>query len=95
MIRGSSKLFHNVQTATAAYMKLEAFKKLAYCDNVKDLAVYTHQLRWIKSPAELELMKESASIACQVLTSLYCMTYYLVTKIFELQNPNEAGMHIW
>jgi len=70
MIRGSSKLFHNVETATPEYMELEAFKKLAYCNNVKNLAVYTHQLRWIKSPAELKLMKESASIACQVLSSL-------------------------
>jgi len=70
MIKGSSKVFHNVQTVTPAYMEIEAFKKLAYCNNVMDLAVYTHQLRWIKSPAELKLMKESASIACQVLSSL-------------------------
>ncbi|TKY52322.1 Xaa-Pro aminopeptidase 3 [Spatholobus suberectus] len=77
MVRGSSKLFHNVQTATATYMELEAFKKLAYCNNVRDLAVYTHQLRWIKSPAELKLMKESASIACQalLLTMLHSKTY--------------------
>ncbi|KAL2561179.1 hypothetical protein AAZV13_20G066200 [Glycine max] len=77
MIRGSSKLFHNVETATPAYMELEAFKTLAYCNNVRDLTVYTHQLRWIKSPAELKLMKESASIACQalLLTMLHSKTY--------------------
>lgn len=69
MIRGSSKLFHNVQTATSAYTELEAFKKVAYCNNVRDLSIYTHQLRWIKSPSEIKLMKESASIACQVLSS--------------------------
>ncbi|XP_050889006.1 intermediate cleaving peptidase 55, mitochondrial-like [Lathyrus oleraceus] len=33
MIRRSSKLYHNVQTVTAAYTELEAFKKLAYCNN--------------------------------------------------------------
>ncbi|XP_047155531.1 intermediate cleaving peptidase 55, mitochondrial-like isoform X2 [Vigna umbellata] len=77
MIKGSSKVFHNVQTATPSYMEMEAFKKLAYCNNVMDLAVYTHQLRWIKSPAELKLMKESASIACQalLLTMLHSKTY--------------------
>ncbi|KAI4301689.1 hypothetical protein L6164_034941 [Bauhinia variegata] len=77
MIRGSSKLFHNVQTAIPAYMELEAFQKLASCDKVRDLTVYTHQLRWIKSPAELKLMKESASIACQalLLTMLHSKTY--------------------
>jgi Xaa-Pro aminopeptidase len=71
MIRGSSKLYHNVQTATSAYTELEAFKKLAYCNNVNDLSIYTHQLRWIKSPSELKLMKESASIACQVRSTLF------------------------
>lgn len=70
MIGGSSKLFHNVQTATPAYMELEAVKKLVYCSNVRDLSVYTHQLRLIKSSSELQLMKESASIACQVQSSL-------------------------
>ncbi|XP_045793477.1 intermediate cleaving peptidase 55, mitochondrial isoform X1 [Trifolium pratense] len=77
MIRGSSKLYHNVQTATSAYTELEAFKKLAYCNNVNDLSVYTHQLRWIKSPSELKLMKESASIACQalLLTMMHSKAY--------------------
>ncbi|XP_019441205.1 PREDICTED: probable Xaa-Pro aminopeptidase 3 isoform X2 [Lupinus angustifolius] len=77
MISGSSKLFHNIQTATPAYMKLEAFQKQASCNNVRDISVYTHQLRWIKSPAELKLMKESASIACQglLLTMMHSKTY--------------------
>ncbi|KAL1339629.1 hypothetical protein AAHE18_U052300 [Arachis hypogaea] len=77
MLRGSSKLFHNTQTATSTYTELEAFQKLVYCNNVRDLSVYTHQLRWIKSPAELKLMKEAASIACQalLLTMLHSKTY--------------------
>ncbi|RYR77738.1 hypothetical protein Ahy_A01g002328 [Arachis hypogaea] len=35
------------------------------------------QLRWIKLPAELKLMKEAASIACQalLLTMLHSKTY--------------------
>ncbi|KAJ7973251.1 Metallopeptidase M24 family protein [Quillaja saponaria] len=77
MIRGSSKLFHNVQTATPTYMDLEPFQKASYNNKVKDLSIYTHQLRWIKSPAELNLMKESASIACQALlqTMLHSKAY--------------------
>nr|DAD38342.1 TPA_asm: hypothetical protein HUJ06_008983 [Nelumbo nucifera] len=67
IIRRSSKLFHNVKTAVPAYMDLDAFCKAAYNGNVKDLSVYTDELRWIKSPSEQKLMRESASIACQAL----------------------------
>lgn len=70
MIYGRSKLFHNRQTAIPTYMKLEYFQKFAKNGKVGDLSTFTHELRWIKSPAELKLMKESASIACQVLISL-------------------------
>ncbi|KAK7269443.1 hypothetical protein RIF29_22169 [Crotalaria pallida] len=77
MIRGSSKLFHNVLTATPEYMKLDAFQKQASRNNVRDLSTYTHQLRWIKSPAELKLLKDSAAVACQalLLTMLHSKTY--------------------
>ncbi|KAA8536722.1 hypothetical protein F0562_029200 [Nyssa sinensis] len=77
MISGSSKLFHNVQTATPSYMDLEAFRKAACNGKVKDLSVYTHEARWIKSSAELKLMRDSASIACQALlqTMLHSKTY--------------------
>lgn len=68
MIRGSGKLFHNVHTAIPAYMDLEDFQKADYHGKVKSVSSLTHELRLIKSPAELKLMKESASIACQVLT---------------------------
>lgn len=70
MIRGSTKLFHNVHTAMPAYMELEAFQKAASLGKVKGVSNLTHELRLIKSPAELKLMKESASIACQVLLLL-------------------------
>lgn len=71
MIRGSCKLFHNVHTAIPAYMNLEAFQKAAYHGKVKSVSILTHELRLIKSPAELKLMKESASIACQVFPLLF------------------------
>lgn len=70
-MKGSSELFHNVQTAVPTYMELDAFQKAAYSGKVKDVSVFTHELRLIKSPAELKLMRESASIACQVLPNLY------------------------
>ncbi|KAI8012005.1 hypothetical protein LOK49_LG06G00189 [Camellia lanceoleosa] len=44
---------------------------------VKDLSVYNHEARLIKSPAELELMRDSVSIACQALlqTMLHSKTF--------------------
>ncbi|XP_038714642.1 intermediate cleaving peptidase 55, mitochondrial isoform X2 [Tripterygium wilfordii] len=67
MIKGSSRLFHNMLTAIPTYTELEAFQKAASIGKVKDLSNITHELRWVKSPAELKLMRESASIACQAL----------------------------
>ncbi|GLT38536.1 hypothetical protein SLA2020_127800 [Shorea laevis] len=77
MIRRSSKLFHNMLTATPTYTDLEAFRKAASTGKVKDLSSFTHELRWVKSPAELKLMRESASIACQALlqTMLHSKAY--------------------
>lgn len=67
IMKGSSEMFHNVQTAVPTYMELDPFQKAAYSGKVKDSLVFTHELRLIKSPAELKLMRESASIACQAL----------------------------
>ncbi|KAL6964629.1 aminopeptidase [Sarracenia purpurea var. burkii] len=67
MIRSSSELFHNARTAMQTYMDLDAFQKAAYNGKVKDLSVYTHEARLIKSTAELKLMRDSASIGCQAL----------------------------
>ncbi|KAK2991770.1 hypothetical protein RJ640_015504, partial [Escallonia rubra] len=77
MIGNSTKLFHSVNTATPAYMDLEAFQKAANNNIVKDLSVYTHEARWIKSPAELKLMRDSASVGCQALlwTMLHSKTH--------------------
>ncbi|CAM8897254.1 unnamed protein product [Rhodiola kirilowii] len=67
LIGRSSNLFHNGKTATAEYTDLEAFQVAASKGKVKDISTYSHELRWIKSPAEIKLMRESASIACQAL----------------------------
>ncbi|XP_077240436.1 metallopeptidase M24 family protein isoform X2 [Tasmannia lanceolata] len=67
MIGRASKLFHNVKTALPAYTDMEAFRRAICNDKVKDLSRYTHEIRWIKSPSELNLMRQSASIACQAL----------------------------
>lgn len=66
IIRRSSKLFHNSNTASPAYVDLEVFQKAAENDCVRDISLFTHELRLIKSTAEIKLMRESASIACQV-----------------------------
>lgn len=81
MIGRSSRLFHNVKTSLPAYTDLEAFHKAIYDGKVKDLSRYTHELRWIKSPSELKLMRQSASIACQAL---------LQTMLFSRTFPEES-----
>ncbi|XVE63142.1 hypothetical protein DITRI_Ditri06bG0176400 [Diplodiscus trichospermus] len=81
MMKRSSKLFHNKLTATPTYTDLEAFEKAAHVGKVSDLSIFTHELRWVKSPAELKLMKESASIACQAL---------LQTMLFSKVYPHEG-----
>lgn len=67
MIGKSSKLFHHKGTELPTYTRLEAFQNANSCGKVDDLSMLTDKLRWIKSPAELQLMRKSASIACQAL----------------------------
>lgn len=81
MIESSSLLFHNVKTASSSYVGLEAFQKASYNGKVKDFSVHTHEARWVKSPAELNLMRNSASIACQAL---------LLTMLHSKSFPNEG-----
>lgn len=70
MMKSSSTLFHNVHTAIPAYTNLEPFQKADYKGKVKDVSNITHELRLIKSLAELKLMRESAAIGSQVCTTL-------------------------
>ncbi|KAK0599346.1 hypothetical protein LWI29_004460 [Acer saccharum] len=67
MIGRSSKLFHNKEAAAQTLTDLKAFQKADYYGKVKNLSKLTDVLQWVKSPAELKLMRESASIACQAL----------------------------
>lgn len=60
-------MFHNARTALPSYMELEAFNRALHNKQVKDVSLYIHELRWLKSTSELKLMRESASVACQVL----------------------------
>ena len=59
-------MFHNANTAIPAYTDLEPFQKAAYDGKVKNVSSITHELRLVKSPSELKLMREAASIGCQV-----------------------------
>ncbi|XP_017700355.2 intermediate cleaving peptidase 55, mitochondrial isoform X2 [Phoenix dactylifera] len=83
MIGRASRLFHNIKTALPSYMELEAFRGASLNNKVKDLSRYTHEMRWIKSPSELKLMRESASIACQSLlqTMLLSRTFPEESKL--------------
>ncbi|CAI0381701.1 unnamed protein product [Linum tenue] len=77
MIKGCSRVFHNNLTAVPTYTELEAFQSIALMGKVRDLSCFTHELRWVKSPSELKLMRDSASIICQALlqTMLHSKTY--------------------
>ncbi|KAK8937347.1 hypothetical protein KSP39_PZI012729 [Platanthera zijinensis] len=83
MIAKASKVFHNVKTISPCYTDLESFKRAMNTGKVKDLSYFTHELRWIKSPSELKLMRQSASIACQSL---------LQTMLFSRMNPEESKL---
>ncbi|CAN1219413.1 Intermediate cleaving peptidase 55, mitochondrial [Linum perenne] len=76
MFRGCSRVFHNT-SASPKYTELEAYQKVALTGKVEDLSCFTHELRWVKSPSELKLMRDSASIICQALlqTMLHSKTY--------------------
>lgn len=77
LLERSSEVFHNVKTATKTYVDFESFQKISNEKKVKDLSKYTHELRWLKSPAETELMRKAASIACQaqLQTMFHSKTY--------------------
>ncbi|KAJ8752258.1 hypothetical protein K2173_003894 [Erythroxylum novogranatense] len=81
MIKKCANVFHNTQTAIPRYTELEDFQKATTLGRVKDLSIFTHELRWVKSPAELKLMRESASIVCQAL---------LQTMLHSKVYPNEG-----
>ncbi|XP_078444087.1 metallopeptidase M24 family protein [Wolffia australiana] len=83
MMRKSSILFHNVKTAVPSYTGLDAFCTADSSDYVKDISAYTHELRWIKSASEIQLMRQSASIACQSLlqTMIFSKTYREESKL--------------
>lgn len=93
MIKGSSQLFHNIKTATSTYEDLDAFQKAFTDGKVKDLSAYTHELRWIKSPAELNLMSEAASIGSQaLLQTMFHSTSYPYEGMLSAKVEYECKM---
>lgn len=83
ILGGSSEVFHKQETATRAYVELESFLNTLNKGKVKDLSTYTHELRWLKSPDEIKLMREAASIACQA---------QLRTMFHSKTHPHEGMM---
>lgn len=67
MIAKACKVYHNCDIAGSDYADLPAFKKALNESNVHNLCKYTHEARWIKSPSEINIMKQSAAITCQAL----------------------------
>eukprot|EP01018_Ginkgo_biloba_P025658 Gb_16113 [translate_table: standard] len=67
MIRKAHNLYHNERVASSCYVDLPEFKKALSDLKVSNLCQYTHEARWIKSPSEIRIMRQSASITCQAL----------------------------
>ncbi|XP_039127335.1 intermediate cleaving peptidase 55, mitochondrial [Dioscorea cayenensis subsp. rotundata] len=83
MISHATKVYHNVMTALPSYMAFEAFRELDHNNKVKDISYLTHELRWVKSSSEVNLMRQSASIACQSL---------LQTMLLSRTSPEESKL---
>ncbi|CAN6467301.1 unnamed protein product [Victoria cruziana] len=81
MVNKASTLFLNVGTSLPNCLNFDALSKASRDRRIKDIAKYTHEMRWIKSPSELKLMKESASIACQAV---------LQAMLFSKTSPHEG-----
>lgn len=67
MIAKACKLYHNCNIASSDYADLPTFKKAVNESKVHNLCKYTHEARWIKSPSEINIMRQSAAITCQAL----------------------------
>lgn len=83
MIKNCSKVYHNVKTAIPDYTNLEGFQKAAYNGGVLDFSLYTHEARWVKSSAELNLMRESAAIGCQVCQSCTILFFFTISSLLR------------
>ncbi|KAJ0980570.1 hypothetical protein J5N97_008825 [Dioscorea zingiberensis] len=83
IISQAPKVYHNVKTSLPSYTEFEAFRKLDHNNKVKDLSYITHELRWVKSSSEVNLMRQSASIACQSL---------LQTMLLSRTSPEESKL---
>lgn len=100
MISHATKVYHNVMTALPSYMAFEAFRELDHNNKVKDISYLTHELRWVKSSSEVNLMRQSASIACQVsdASQASLASYIFLKKITSIKvhinRDNCSSMHI-
>lgn len=66
IIRRAKTVFCDLGSLTPVVAELEAFQSALQQGRVRSLNRYSHQQRWVKSPSELNLMREAASITCKV-----------------------------
>lgn len=65
IIRRAKTVFCDLGSLTPVVAELEAFQSALQQGRVRSLNRYSHQQRWVKSPSELNLMREAASITCK------------------------------
>jgi Xaa-Pro aminopeptidase len=66
MLERAKTVFCDLGSLTPLVAELEAFQTALQQGRVRSLNRYSHQMRWVKSPSELQLMRNAASITCKV-----------------------------
>lgn len=66
MIGSAKSIFCDLSTLNPLVERLPVFQTALQQGKVRSLSRYTHIVRWIKSTSELQLMRQAASITCQV-----------------------------
>ncbi|KAL3695325.1 hypothetical protein R1sor_009401 [Riccia sorocarpa] len=65
IIRGSSKVIYDTSSPKPLFWGLPAIQEAIQNSRTQSIQKYSHKLRWVKSPSEIQRMKEVADITCQ------------------------------
>lgn len=65
MLGRAKAIFCDLGSLTPVVAELDAFQTALQEGRVRSLTRYSHQMRWVKSPSELNLMRQAASITCE------------------------------
>ncbi|KAG0609260.1 hypothetical protein M758_8G171000 [Ceratodon purpureus] len=67
MLGRAKAIYCDLGLLTPFVAELDAFQTALQQGRVRSLNRYSHQMRWVKSPSELTLMRKAASITCKAM----------------------------